>query len=213
MSMWSKGWISTAPVSAENSFAAMSASSMLRPWNRTSAPYPRVAFSLGIGAPSGMNTVDLMPSIWAASATPWAWLPALAATTPAAFSSADRRDIRKYAPRILNEPVRWRFSALIITGPPASAESHRDSSMGVYTETPRSSSLAISMSAKVGIRTASSVAASLMPPTLGPRPLLRYRSRNVTQGSLFDTVVGALSTEVLGITPKKLACGTHRIHA
>src|SRR5919112_2077313 len=104
---------------------------MERPWNLTSAPYPRVAFSLGIGAPSGMNTVALIPSIWAASATPCAWLPALAATTPAAFSSADRRDILRYAPRILNDPVRWRFSALIITGPPAMEDSHRDSSIGV----------------------------------------------------------------------------------
>ena len=95
MSMWSKGWISTAPVSAENALAATRASSTLWPWNRTSAPYPRVAFSLGIGAPSGMNTVAWMPSICAASATPCAWLPALAATTPWAFSSSESRDIRR----------------------------------------------------------------------------------------------------------------------
>ena len=35
-------------------------------------PYARVARSLGIGAPSGMNTVDLIPSSCAASATPCA---------------------------------------------------------------------------------------------------------------------------------------------
>ena len=95
MSMWSKGWISTAPVSAANCFAATSASSTLCPWKRTSAPYPRVAFSLGIGAPSGMKTVAWMPSIWAASATPCAWFPALAATTPSAFSSSESRDMRR----------------------------------------------------------------------------------------------------------------------
>ena len=36
----------------------------------------------GSALPAGMNTVALMPSICAASATPCAWLPALAATTP-----------------------------------------------------------------------------------------------------------------------------------
>ena len=55
---------------------------------------PRVAFSLGIGAPSGMNTVALMPSSCAASATPCAWLPAEAATTPWARSSSDSREMR-----------------------------------------------------------------------------------------------------------------------
>ena len=61
---------------------------MLRPICSTCAPYARVATSLGSGAPSGMKTVERMPSSWAASATPWAWLPALAATTPRAFSSS-----------------------------------------------------------------------------------------------------------------------------
>ena len=46
------------------------------------------------------------------------------------------RDIRTYAPRILKDPVRWRFSHLRLTGPPASAESQRDSSIGVRTATP-----------------------------------------------------------------------------
>ena len=84
----------TAPVSSAYSCAAPSASSMVGPWKRTSAPYPRVAFSLGMGAPSGMKTTDLSPSSWAASATPWAWLPALAATTPRARSSSDSPAIR-----------------------------------------------------------------------------------------------------------------------
>jgi hypothetical protein len=47
-----------------------------------SAPYARVAATFGSGAPSGMKTVDVLPSSDAASATPCAWLPALAATTP-----------------------------------------------------------------------------------------------------------------------------------
>ena len=84
MSGWSNGWISTAPVSASNSRAARRQSSIDVPTKRISAPYARVAFSFGIGAPCGMNTVALIPSSCAASATPWAWLPALAATTPRA---------------------------------------------------------------------------------------------------------------------------------
>ncbi len=60
----------------------------------TSAPYPRVARSLGIGAPSGMKTVARVPTSCAASATPWAWLPALAATTPRARSASLSRESR-----------------------------------------------------------------------------------------------------------------------
>ena len=41
-----------------------------------------------------MNTVDAIPSVVAASATPWAWLPAEAATTPWARSSGESRAIR-----------------------------------------------------------------------------------------------------------------------
>ena len=57
--------------------------------------YARVAFSFGIGAPSGMNTVALMPSSCAASATPCAWLPADAATTPCERSSSESRESRR----------------------------------------------------------------------------------------------------------------------
>ena len=74
---------------------ARAPSSTVFPSKTTSAPYPRVAFSFGIGAPTGMKTVDLIPSSPAARATPWAWLPALAATTPAARSSSESRDIRR----------------------------------------------------------------------------------------------------------------------
>src|SRR4051812_23684081 len=95
-----------------------------------------------------MKTVALMPSTCAASATPWAWLPADAATTPCRRSWSESREIRTYAPRALNEPVRWRFSHLSCTGPSASAESQRDSSIGVSIATPRSTSRAASMSAR-----------------------------------------------------------------
>jgi len=61
----------------------------------TSAPYPRVASILGSGAPAGITTVALAPSRLAANATPWAWLPALAATTPRSRSAAVSRLIRR----------------------------------------------------------------------------------------------------------------------
>ena len=62
---------------------------MLRPSSSTCAPYAAGGHAAWAAArPRGMKTVDLMPSSWAASATPWAWLPALAATTPRAFSSS-----------------------------------------------------------------------------------------------------------------------------
>ena len=57
-------------------------------------PYPLVARIFGIGAPSGMNTVDFIPSRLADSATPCAWLPAEAATTPLARSASVSREMR-----------------------------------------------------------------------------------------------------------------------
>ena len=67
---------------------------MVAPTRCTAAPYPRVAATLGSAARSGMNTVAETPSSCAASATPCAWLPALAATTPRARCAASSRAIR-----------------------------------------------------------------------------------------------------------------------
>ncbi len=71
-----------------------------------------MAATFGSGARSGMTTVAEAPSSPAANATPCAWFPALAATTPRARSASDIRAILVYAPRTLNDPVRWRFSHL-----------------------------------------------------------------------------------------------------
>jgi hypothetical protein len=51
----------------------------------------------GVGERLGerMITVALAPSRAAAKATPWAWLPALAATTPQARSASVSREIRR----------------------------------------------------------------------------------------------------------------------
>ncbi len=113
----------------------------------------RVASTFGSAALTGMNTVALVSSSWAASATPWAWLPALAATTPAARSSAVSRAILVYAPRILNDPVRCRFSHLRWTGPPAAAASTRLCSSGVIRITPSSSFRAARTSSMSTLRT------------------------------------------------------------
>ena len=85
-----------------------------------------MASTLGIGARSGITTVAEAPSSPAAKATPCAWLPALAATTPRARSASDSRAILVYAPRTLNDPVRCRFSHFRKTGPPACSESTRE---------------------------------------------------------------------------------------
>ena len=62
------------------------------------------------------------PSSRAAHATAWPWLPALAATTPAARSSGVKVDNLLTAPRTLKEPVRWRFSAFSRTSRPQRRE-------------------------------------------------------------------------------------------
>src|SRR5581483_7875927 len=90
------------------------------------------------------------PSSRAAHATAWPWLPALAATTPAARSASPSVEIRLYAPRILNEPVRCRFSAFSCTSRPTNRESVSDAYTGVTRATPSSRSRAASMSARVG---------------------------------------------------------------
>jgi hypothetical protein len=53
-----------------------------------SAPYPRVASTLGSAAVRGMKTVAARPRKEAARATAWPWLPADAATTPAVEESS-----------------------------------------------------------------------------------------------------------------------------
>src|SRR5436853_4202892 len=65
-----------------------------------------------------MKTVAWTPCSRAAQATAWPWLPALAATTPASRSAAESPAILLTAPRILKEPVRWRFSAFSCTSRP-----------------------------------------------------------------------------------------------
>ena len=64
------------------------------------------------GVLSGMKTVALAPRRSAENATPWAWFPAEAVITPLARFSRGWAVMKLSAPRILNEPVRCRFSHL-----------------------------------------------------------------------------------------------------
>ena len=54
MSGWSNGCTNTAPLSSAYASAAASASSTVSPCNTTSAPWSRVAVSLGSATPNGM---------------------------------------------------------------------------------------------------------------------------------------------------------------
>ena len=58
-------------------------------------PEQRAAGVVAASAGNHGQGVALAASLLGARATPCAWLPALAATTPAAFSSSESRDIRR----------------------------------------------------------------------------------------------------------------------
>src|SRR5215467_13958215 len=90
------------------------------------------------------------PASRAAHATAWPWLPALAATTPAARSSSPSNAILLTAPRTLNEPVRWRFSAFSQSSRPASRDRVSEPYTGVTRATPARRPRASSMSRKLG---------------------------------------------------------------
>src|SRR5262245_47970055 len=86
-------------------------------------PSRSIASRLARGAESGTTTVQGTPTRRAFQATPCAMLPALAVQTPRAraFSSARARALPE--PRILNEPIGWRFSSFrkICDGPSTSS--------------------------------------------------------------------------------------------
>src|SRR5919201_2485923 len=97
-----------------------------------------------------MKIVALIPASRAAHATAWPWLPALAATTPARFSSSESLEILLTAPRTLKAPVRWRFSAFSQTSRPHRRVNVSEPYTGVTRATPSMRARASSMSASVG---------------------------------------------------------------
>src|SRR5919199_1652521 len=98
-----------------------------------------------------MKIVARAPCSRAAHATACPWFPALAATTPAARSESESVAILLTAPRILNAPVRCRFSAFSQTGRPATRPSVSELYTGVTRATPWRRARAASMSASVGV--------------------------------------------------------------
>src|SRR5215218_4617189 len=96
-----------------------------------------------------MKIVARAPTSRAAHATAWPWFPALAATT-FCRSSGKSVAILFTAPRILKEPVRWRFSALSHTERPTRRPIASEELTGVTRAIPSIRARAASMSARVG---------------------------------------------------------------
>src|SRR5580693_3986724 len=93
--------------------------------------------------------VARMFRIFAAAATPWAWLPDENATTPPPRAASGIDDSLLKAPRNLNEPVRCSNSGFRITLVPARRSSAGDDNSGVRTAKPASTRAAASMSAEL----------------------------------------------------------------
>src|SRR2546425_5227421 len=91
------------------------------------------------------------PRRWALRATAWAWLPALAATTPRFRSSGVSSANLLAAPRSLNDPVRCRFSSLKWIRAPQSSLNGSESGHGVTPTMPRMRSRAARTSCRVSI--------------------------------------------------------------
>ena len=104
VSFASKGSTTVAPRSSASARAAAAASSKVSPVTTSSTASPpctrmRLRFCRGVFV--GTKIRPWMPSDLHAYATPWAWLPAEAATMPASRASSESWLIALYAPRIL----------------------------------------------------------------------------------------------------------------
>ena len=120
---------------AARSRARETAASSVSPPSLRVAPYERTDSIFDSDAPDGTKISQGMPRLRAANAMAWAWLPALPATTPDVAASP-RVATLFIAPRILNDPVRCRFSAFSTTVPPHMSDSAADSVTGVCFTTP-----------------------------------------------------------------------------
>ena len=111
----SNGWTNARPPSRARACAASRHSSSDAPPMWTIAPWPRAASALAIGASAGTKTSQRTPRAAAAAASALGVVAGRrgddAAARPPSPSAASLAD----APRTLNEPVRWRFSALSAT--------------------------------------------------------------------------------------------------
>ena len=107
-----------------------------------------------------MTTSASIPSAAAAKASACAWLPAEIEITPRAFSSGESDASLLKTPRGLNEPVRWKSSALRKTSAPVSPDSVRELNVGVrWTRSPMTARAARTSSRENGSGTAGSYVA------------------------------------------------------
>ena len=94
MSTWSNGEMKIAPVCSAYSLARTIAWSRYWPWKITSAPYPLVALTFGIGAPSGMKIVDADAEQLRGHRHPLGVVAGRRRDDPAARSASESRDSR-----------------------------------------------------------------------------------------------------------------------
>ncbi len=93
----SNGWMNAAPSRSPYASASRSESSKVSPISSTSTNLPPNSFTCEIfwrGVVVGMKILPGISSALHEYATPWAWLPALAQTTPLASCSSDKLRMR-----------------------------------------------------------------------------------------------------------------------
>src|SRR5439155_786192 len=108
--------------------------------------FPASSARLIAAAPVGSTPTTRAPGRLAATATA---IPALMVTMPRSRCSFDSLDTAKTAPRGLNDPVRWKFSALRYAAVPMRSDSERLEKSGVRWRTGPTTSRARSTSATV----------------------------------------------------------------
>ena len=223
----SNGLTSVMPRSAAIRPPISSRLSVSRSYSTTSAPYAFVFAILSDGVSSGITMTAGMPNASAAHATPCPWLPLLYAMTPPARSASGIAETALHAPRILNEPVRCRHSALTRTRRPTSSSRNGDESSGVRTTWSRMRDSAARIES---IDAASLIVASgRAPRTTRRAPTVAHASENIIAantriqssrarrprpttpsqqhaGSRIVTEIHARSTTIFSAPPPPAAC-------
>ena len=113
---WSYGGTIARPRAAASASVRALRCSVVVPSKITSAPSARTPSTFTAGAVVGITTTAGMPSSFAASAIAMPWLPDEKVMTPRARTSSGNCSSMLAAPRILNAPLRWRFSHLSDSG-------------------------------------------------------------------------------------------------
>ena len=160
MSGSSKGCTNAMPASSARARASATHSSTDAPPMCTTASSVRQPSIFEIGASVGMNTSQGTPRERAACAHAQAWLPALPAVTPRRQPSPSAASLFS-APRILNDPVRWRFSAFRTTSVPVRWLSVSDGRTGVWRAMSPIAARARAMSASSMVRSGAAAIATM----------------------------------------------------